>query len=115
MDYWKSPPAKLLRKYYFFDVQNPNEFRFGKQKPILVERGPYTYSQVNNIQTNSNSYRLLTNFTFSNLKKTTKTNITFSGPDYVTYNPIVTLYFEPDLSNGSEDDIITFLNIPAVV
>ena len=52
MDYWKSPPAKLLRKYYFFDVQNPNEFRFGKQKPILVERGPYTYSQVKKITKN---------------------------------------------------------------
>ena len=44
---WANPPAKILKKYYFFDVQNPDQVKAGKQKPILKEKGPYTYRQVN--------------------------------------------------------------------
>ena len=44
--YWTNPPAIILRKYYFFDIKNAEEFLIGKQKPILVERGPYVYKQV---------------------------------------------------------------------
>ena len=40
------PPAKIYRKYYIFDVKNPKEFQQGRNKPILVEKGPYVYSLV---------------------------------------------------------------------
>ena len=44
-----------------------------------------------------------------------KRSIVFEGKDKVSYSPVVTLYFDPITSNGTEDDIITFLNIPAIV
>lgn len=33
----------------------------------------------------------------------------------VKFTPIVSLFFEPDLSNGTENDLITVLNIPVAV
>ena len=44
-----------------------------------------------------------------------KRNIQFHDVNHVTFTPVSTLYFEPSLSNGTEKDKITFLNIPAVV
>lgn len=44
-----------------------------------------------------------------------KRNVVFFGQELFSFNPVVTLYFEPSLSNGTESDPITFLNIPAVV
>jgi hypothetical protein len=32
----------------------------------------------------------------------------------LNYAPTITLYFEPELSNGSINDTITFLNVPAM-
>jgi scavenger receptor class B protein 1 len=89
--FWTNPPATVYRKYYFFNVVNAKEVLKGK-KPNLVQCGPYIYREV-----------------------LEKKNIVFNGKNYVSFNPIVTLYFEPDLSNGTENDIITFLNVPAVV
>jgi hypothetical protein len=37
---------KVFRKYYFFDIKNPREIENGKNKPKLIQRGPYTYSEV---------------------------------------------------------------------
>ncbi len=91
-NYWKSPPALITRKYYFFDVQNPDEVQMGIEKPRLVERGPYTY-----------------------IEKWEKRNIEFLGLEVVRFSPVVTLYFEPNLSNGTENDIITVINVPALV
>ncbi|CAF0832095.1 unnamed protein product [Brachionus calyciflorus] len=88
--FWLDPPATIYRKYYLFDVRNPLEVEKG-EKPQLAQMGPYTYSEV-----------------------WEKRHIEFLGPDVVRFTPVVTLYFEPSLSNGSESDIITFLNIPAL-
>lgn len=45
-----------------------------------------------------------------------KKNVEFLENDYVVrYSPVVTLFFEPSLSVGTESDTITFLNIPALV
>ena len=43
----------------------------------------------------------------------TKTNIKFDGSEIVTYSPVSTFFFEPTLSNGTESDYITVLNVPA--
>ena len=43
---WSNTPAKIYRKFYIFHVQNPKEVQEGKSKPILVEKGPYVYSEV---------------------------------------------------------------------
>ena len=41
--FFMNPPATIVRRYYFFDIQNPNEFKLGKEKPILIERGYFYY------------------------------------------------------------------------
>ena len=91
-EFWINPPAKIYRKYYLFDIRNPLEVEQGIDKPFLVERGPYVYSEV-----------------------WEKRNIKFLGFEYVSYTPVVTLHFEESLSVGSENDNITFLNVPAMV
>jgi hypothetical protein len=35
--------------------------------------------------------------------------------DTVTFQPRVMYYFRPDLSNGTEEDVITMINTPLVV
>ncbi len=64
----------------------------GIEKPRVVERGPYVYTE-----------------------KWEKRNIEFLGKEKVRFSPVVTLYFEPNLSNGTESDIITVINVPALV
>jgi scavenger receptor class B, member 1 len=90
--YWLEPPATVYRKYYIFDVKNPLEIKEGTNKPIVVEKGPYVFRE-----------------------KIEKRNIKFEGKDHLTFSPVTTLFFEPSLSNGTENDRITFLNVPAVV
>ena len=43
-----------------------------------------------------------------------KKNIDFLGTQFISFAPVVTLHFEPDLSVGRLDDPITFVNIPAL-
>ncbi|CAF0832075.1 unnamed protein product, partial [Brachionus calyciflorus] len=88
--FWLDPPAKIHRKMYLFNITNPKDVQKGR-RPKLVEMGPYTYSQ-----------------------KWEKRNIKFFGPNVISFTPVVTLKFEPSLSNGLETDLITFLNIPAL-
>ena len=42
-------------------------------------------------------------------------NVEFLGQDYVSFNPVITFFFEKSLSNGTEEDEITIPNIPAIV
>lgn len=88
--YWKNPPAKVIRKYYFFNLNNPNEVINGKD-PVFTELGPYAYNE-----------------------KIEKKNIKFINQSSVQFNPVSTISFEPTLSVGNEDDLITFLNLPAM-
>jgi scavenger receptor class B protein 1 len=89
---WSNPPVFIYRKYYLFSVKNPTEVQKGLEKPHLIEYGPYVYREI-----------------------LEKKNLHFTDDDKLTYYPVSTLYFEPSLSNGSESDLITFVNIPAVV
>jgi hypothetical protein len=41
-EFFMNPPASIYRKFYFFNVTNPQEIGNGR-KPILVQMGPYTY------------------------------------------------------------------------
>ena len=88
---WSKPPVTLKRKYYLFDVRNPIEVARG-ERPYLVERGPYVYNEV-----------------------WERRGVEFLGDQIVTYKPVVTLTFDPASSNGTESDLISFLNVPAVV
>ena len=91
-DFWRSPPAKIYRHYYLFDVRNPVDVQKGVAKPILIERGPYTYSEV-----------------------WEKRNVEFVDSNHVSFSPVVTLHFERNMSIGDESDKVTFLNVPAMV
>lgn len=51
---WLEPPATIYRKYYFFDVKNVDDVQSGREKPFLVERGPYTYREVSIIASKLN-------------------------------------------------------------
>ena len=33
----------VLTKFYFFDMINPRELFYRHEKPVLEERGPYTF------------------------------------------------------------------------
>jgi len=62
---------------------------FKGKKPILVERGPYSYKEVLD-----------------------KRNIEFSEDgNQIKYTPVSTLYFDRNKSNGSEFDYVTFLSL----
>lgn len=89
---WLNPPAFIYRKYYLFNITNPNEVEQGVEKANLVQMGPYVYREI--LQ---------------------KRNVSFTNDDKVTYSPVSVLYFEPSLSNGTMDDLVTFINVPAVV
>lgn len=72
-------------------MRNPIEVENG-QKPIIMQRGPYVYSEV-----------------------WEKRHIEFLGIEIIRFTPVVTLHFEPSLSVGKLSDPITFLNVPAMV
>uniref|UniRef100_A0A8B9I1Y9 Scavenger receptor class B member 1 n=1 Tax=Anser brachyrhynchus TaxID=132585 RepID=A0A8B9I1Y9_9AVES len=85
---WKDIPVPFYLSVHLFEVLNPNEVLEGG-KPILTQRGPYVYRS---------EFRY-------------KTNITFHDNDTVSYVEYRKLFFQPDLSNGTEDEYIVMPNI----
>ncbi len=84
----------LKRKYYFFEILNADQLATGKTLiPIVQERGPYVYKLV-----------------------TEKRHIKFSEDGTnVSYTPVQTFDFDPELSVGNDSDTFMFLNIPLLV
>jgi len=68
---WEDPPISPHLKVYFFNLTNPVEVFDGREKPRLVEVGPYTYQQQwlkQNITWHDNgtiSYKTRKIFTFN--------------------------------------------------
>ncbi|KAL0962949.1 hypothetical protein UPYG_G00347540 [Umbra pygmaea] len=85
------PP--VYRQFWLFDVQNPLDVVQNGSKPIVVERGPYTYKT----------------------RYIPKENIT-SNPENHTVSFLLPIgaIFEPSMSVGSEHDNITSLNLAVV-
>ena len=42
-DAWKKTPIPVYTKFYFFNMLNADDFQINHGKPILEERGPYTF------------------------------------------------------------------------
>ncbi|XP_009983960.1 PREDICTED: scavenger receptor class B member 1, partial [Tauraco erythrolophus] len=84
---WKDIPVPFYMSVYFFEVLNPTEVLQGA-KPVLNQRGPYVYRE----------------FRY-------KTNITFHDNDTVSFLEYRRLFFQPHLSNGSEEEYIVVPNI----
>ncbi|XP_023223563.1 lysosome membrane protein 2-like isoform X2 [Centruroides sculpturatus] len=91
-NHWVSPIVPIYMKIYLFNVTNPDEIVKGKKSPRVAEMGPYVYRE----------YRK-------------KDVIRWSKDDtVVTYREKKVYYFQPDLSTGSEDDIVVTVNMPIV-
>ena len=79
-DIWKLPTnySKVFRKYYLFSIQNPEELKSGKaEKPVVLEKGPYVYSEI-----------------------LEKKDVSFLNDEVIRYAPVTTLTFEESLSAG---------------
>ena len=40
---WVETPIPVYTKFYFFDMINPSDLFHSHEKPILEEKGPYTF------------------------------------------------------------------------
>ena len=49
-DAFLETPIPMMTKFYFFDILNPREIVERHEKPILEERGPYTFRSVFNLK-----------------------------------------------------------------
>ncbi|XP_021956262.2 sensory neuron membrane protein 2-like isoform X1 [Folsomia candida] len=89
---FKNIKVQIFSKVYIYNVTNPEDVASGKSLPKFVEIGPYVY------------------------EKTRKTIPLRLDPeeDTFTYQTKFIFQFRPDLSNGSEWDKITILNVPLV-
>ena len=47
-------PIPVISKFYFWDILNPSDIIEKGEKPILKERGPYTFRSVQSVKPMSN-------------------------------------------------------------
>ncbi|XP_066248766.1 protein croquemort [Euwallacea similis] len=91
---WKETPIAMYLEIYMFNWTNARfSDKYPGIKPIFVEMGPYVFYEHH-----------------------IKENVTFNDNHTLTYFNKRTWMFEPDMSRGSLDDLVTTLNpIAAVV
>lgn len=88
---WLSPPAPIYFQIWVYDVQNYLEVLATGQKPVLVQKGPYTYRE-----------------------RRKKVNITYTENSTITYRENRWFTFEPSMSNGTESDNFTTVSLPMI-
>lgn len=88
-DNWVATGAAVYRQFWFFTVKNPQEVIEDGAKPVLMERGPFTYKT-----------RFLP-----------KDNVTFNPDHTVSYVLPVIATFEPSMSVGPEEEKVVVLNL----
>ncbi|XP_069192737.1 lysosome membrane protein 2-like [Procambarus clarkii] len=87
---WKTAEINVHYTVYIFNLTNPRQFMAG-ERPRVQEVGPYVYTM-----------------------KEVKENVVYRDDGTVEYQGRPMYYFQKDLSSGSEDDMITTVNIPFV-
>lgn len=87
-DDWMTPPPPIYMQYWLFNVTNPKEVIEGG-KANVTEMGPYTYQLYQ-----------------------PRFNAIFYDNRSVSYQYNHTLVFRPEMSNGSETDIVINVNVP---
>ncbi|XP_071522342.1 uncharacterized protein [Panulirus ornatus] len=87
---WRSSEVEVLYTVRIFNLTNPDQFMAGA-RPRVQELGPYVYTMVEK-----------------------KENVVYHDDGTVEYQGRPLYYFKPSLSMGSEEDMITTLNIPFV-
>ncbi|XP_013784353.1 scavenger receptor class B member 1-like [Limulus polyphemus] len=91
-EHWKDVPVPIFIHFYFFNLTNHEGVWSLTEKPQLAEVGPYVFRESRK-----------------------KVNVTWNeNNNTVSYAQVRTWHFEPDLTLGSLDDIITTLNVPAI-
>lgn len=85
---WRNPPVELYLRVHLFNVTNREAFLAGKEKLRVQEVGPYVYRE-----------------------HMEHTNISFNANGTMTSVPIHPLKWVPEMSNGTEDDILILPNI----
>ncbi|XP_061438136.1 platelet glycoprotein 4 [Rhineura floridana] len=89
---WVVPGSPVYRQFWIFDVQNPTEVMKNGSKPILKQKGPYTYR----------------------MRYLPKQNITQHNDSTVSFFQPNIAFFQPDLSVGPENDTVTVINLAVV-
>ncbi|XP_053136423.1 scavenger receptor class B member 1 isoform X2 [Hemicordylus capensis] len=84
---WKDIPIPFFFSIHLFEVVNPKEVLSGA-KPVVNQRGPYVYREHRQ-----------------------KTNITFHDNGTISFVEYRRFFFEPSMTNGTEDDYIVIPNI----
>lgn len=87
---WETPDIPMFQSFYFFDIQNPEEFKAGG-RPNVIERGPYVYK-----------------LGFD------RPNLTFHDNDTLSFYPRYFYSFDEEKSAGPETDRFITLNMPLV-
>ena len=90
----KTKNVGLYESYYVFHCVNPDAVLNGGASPIVEERGPYVYR--------SYMYKDVS-------------NISWKVDGTVEYTYHQTYEFDPALSNGTESDVVTTLNLGLIV
>jgi len=88
---WRETPIPVYTKFYFFDMLNPTELFHNHEKPILEERGPYTFREVEK-----------------------KVNLEWGDDGTVSYKRVKYWYFQRNMSVGPLTDMVTTINVPVV-
>ncbi|XP_055952441.1 protein croquemort-like [Argiope bruennichi] len=88
-EYWKVVPVPIYARFYFFNVTNTKDILEIDAKPHVEELGPYTFRETRE-----------------------KVNITWHPNGTVSYLQIKRWFYEPSLTNGSLDDLVTNVNVP---
>ncbi|EFN87706.1 Scavenger receptor class B member 1 [Harpegnathos saltator] len=86
---WRNPEVDLYVKIYLFNVTNHDEYLQGRDSKLrFQETGPYVYKEL-----------------------LEHTDIVFNDNGTLTAVPLHPLQYMPELSNGSEQDILILPNI----
>uniref|UniRef100_A0A0A9YDQ1 Scavenger receptor class B member 1 n=1 Tax=Lygus hesperus TaxID=30085 RepID=A0A0A9YDQ1_LYGHE len=85
---WKKPEVDLLLKVYLFNVTNRDAFLAGKEKLKVQQVGPYVYKE--DIE---------------------HSNVSFNDNGTISAVPLHPLRYMPELSNGTEKDLLILPNI----
>ena len=129
---WVETPVPVYTKFYFFDMLNPTELFHKHEKPILEERGPYTFrwgrsrrymnskiealsdnelkSTAKRQQIQEVCFKIITFFR----ETQKKVDLQWHPNGTVTYRRVKYWYFERSLSVGDLSDVVTTINVPVV-
>lgn len=90
---WKDVASgfDMTANLYFFNITNVEQVKQGKANPRVREMGPYAYRM-----------------------EWVKDNITFNDNGTVSFLEKIIFHFDSENSAGSEDDLVTTVNVPYV-